>query len=263
YIAAFAQDLRYGLRQLRRNPGFTTVAVATLALGLGANTLIFSVVNAAILHPLPFHDADRLVTVWASSPTIGYSGPGSLCDPDYVEWRKQNRVFSEIAAFHGQPSNLTGAGEPARLTGAAVSPSLFRVLEVNPTLGRAFSPEEDRPGHNRVALLSDRLWRSRFGSDPSTIGKPIKLDGEFFTVIGVMPAGFGFPNEADVWTPLTLASDCHNAISQVVARLRPGTSIERARSEVALITERVEQGRHHQGDWEWHITLVPLAEGVA
>jgi putative ABC transport system permease protein len=260
FIETTLQDVRYGSRKLARSPGFTAVAVATLALGIGANTLIFSVVNAAILHPLPFRDANRLVTLWATSPTIGFSGPGTLTDPDYMEWRKQNGVFSEIAAFRGQPSNLTGVGEPARLTGVAISPSFLRVLEVNPALGRAFAPEEESAGHNRVAILSDRLWRGRFGSDPSVAGKAIKLDGEFYTVIGVMPGGFGFPHEADVWTPLTLASDAHNATLQIVARLKPGISIERARSDIALIGERRPA---KPGDWEWHITLIPLSQAVA
>jgi putative ABC transport system permease protein len=256
FIETTLQDARYGSRMLARSAGFTAVAVATLALGIGANTLIFSVVNAAVLHPLPFRDANRLVTQWATSPTIGYSGPGAFTDADYMEWREQNRVFSEIAAFRGQPSNLTGVGEPARLTGAAISPSLLRVLDVNPALGRAFTPEEESAGHNRVALLSDRLWRGRFGSNPSVLGKAIKLDGEFYTVVGVMPAGFDFPNQADVWTPLTLVSEAHNATLQIVARLKPGVSIERARGDVALIGERRPA---KPGDWEWHTTLVPLS----
>jgi predicted permease len=259
-IENMLQDVRYGVRQLRRSPGFTAVAVLTLALGIGANTLIFSVVNAAILHPLPFREASRLVTLWATSPTVGFSGPGTLTDPDYMEWRKQNHVFSEIAAFRGQPSNLTGVGEPVRLTGAAISPSLSRVLDVNPALGRAFAPEEENAGRNRVALLSDRLWRSRFGSDPSKVGQSIKLDGAFYTVIGVMPAGFGFPNDADVWIPLMLADDAHNATLQVVARLKPGMSIERARSEIALIGQRRPR---RAGDWEWNITLVSLNQAAA
>jgi putative ABC transport system permease protein len=260
FIETTLQDVRFGLRKLARSRGFTTVAVVTLALGIGANTLIFSVVNAAILHPLPFRDAARLVTQWATSPTIGYSGPGAFTDRDYMEWRDQNRVFSDVAAFRGQPTNLTGEGEPLRLTGTSISASLLRVLEVNPALGRAFAPEEETAGHNRVALLSDRLWRSRFGSDPSVLGKTIKLDGEIYTVIGVMPAGFGFPNEADLWTPLTLESEAHNATLQIVARLKPSVSLERARSEVALIGERRPA---KPGDWEWHTTLVPLSQAVA
>ena len=264
WLERLVQDLRYGLRQLRRTPGFTAVAVLTLALGIGANTLIFSVVNAAILHPLPFRDANRLVTLWVSSSNFGYTGPGTLTDPDYMEWRKQNRVFSDIAAVRGQPSNLTGVGEPLRLTGAAISPSLLRVLGVNPTLGRPFAAEEENPGHNHVALLSDKVWDSRFGSDPSAVGKAIKLDGEFFTVVGVMPAGFGFPNEADAWVPLTLSNDAHNATLQIVARLKPGVSLDRARSDVALIGKRLEEQRHRQsGDWEEQTTLVPLGDEVA
>ena len=259
-IETTLQDIRYGVRKLARSPGFTAVAVATLALGIGANTLIFSVVNAAILHPLPFRDAGRLVTQWATSPTVGYSGPGSLADKDYMEWRDQNRVFGDIAAFRGQPTNLTGVGEPARLNGATITASLLHVLDVNPALGRAFAPEEEAAGHNRVVLLSDRLWRSRFGSDPAVLGKTIKLDGEFYTVIGVMPEDFGFPNEADVWTPLTLENEAHNATLQIVARLMPGVSLERARNDAAVIGKR----RPTQpGDWEWHTTLVPLGQAVA
>ena len=259
-IETTLQDIRYGLRKLARSPGFTAVAVATLALGIGANTLIFSVVNAAILHPLPFRDAGRLVTQWATSPTVGYSGPGSLTDKDYMEWRDQNRVFSDIAAFRGQPTNLTGVGEPVRLIGATITASLLHVLEVNPALGRAFAPEEEAAGHNRVVLLADRLWRSRFGSDPAVLGKAIKLDGEFYSVIGVMPEGFGFPNEADVWTPLTLKSEEHNATLQIVARLKPGVSLERARNDAAVLGKR----RPAQpGDWEWHTTLVLLTQAAA
>ncbi len=254
------QDIRYGARKLARSPGFTTVVVATLALGIGVNALIFSVVNAAVLHPLPFRDAGRLVTQWATSPTVGYSGPGSLTDRDYIEWRDQNRVFSDIAAFRGQPINLTGAGEPVRLHGETISASLLRVLEINPALGRTFAPEEETAGHNRVALLSDGLWRSRFGSNPSVLGKAIKLDGEFYTVIGVMPDGFDFPSQADLWTPLTLNSEEHNATLQIVARLKPGVSLERARSDAAVIGKR----RPAQpGDWEWHTTLVLLAQAAA
>jgi len=259
-IETTLQDIRYGLRKLAGSPGFTAVAVATLALGIGANTLIFSVVNAAILHPLPFRDAGRLVTQWATSPTVGYSGPGSLTDKDYMEWRDQNRVFSDIAAFRGQPTNLTGVGEPVRLIGATITASLLHVLEVNPALGRAFAPEEEAAGHNRVVLLADRLWRSRFGSDPAVLGKAIKLDGEFYSVIGVMPEGFGFPNEADVWTPLTLKSEEHNATLQIVARLKPGVSLERARNDAAVLGKR----RPAQpGDWEWHTTLVLLTQAAA
>jgi len=259
-IETTLQDIRYGLRKLARSPGFTAVAVATLALGIGANTLIFSVVNAAILHPLPFRDAGRLVTQWATSPTVGYSGPGSLTDKDYMEWRDQNRVFSDTAAFRGQPTNLTGVGEPVRLNGATITASLLRVLDVNPALGRAFAPEEEAAGHDRVVLLSDRLWRSRFDSNPAVLGKAIKLDGEFYTVIGVTPAGFDFPDQTEVWTPLTLNIEEHNATLQIVARLKPGVSLERARNDEAVLGKR----RPAQpGDWEWHTTLVLLTQAAA
>jgi len=266
-IENLLQDIRFGSRMLVKSPGFTTVAVLTLALGIGANTLIFCVVNAAILHPLPFREAGRLVTLWATSPTVGYSGPGTLPDHDFVEWRKQNRVFSHIAAFRGQPSNLTGVGDPVRLNGESVSPSLFRVLDVSPALGRTFAPEVEGTANSHVALLGDRLWRSRFSGDPSVVGRAIRLDGECYTVVGVMPAGFGFPNETDVWTPLTLSLDAHNATLQVVARLKAGVSIAAARSDVDLIGKRLDEQRHTRppqpGDWVWIVTLIPLRQAVA
>jgi putative ABC transport system permease protein len=259
-IETTLQDIRYGLRKLARSPGFTVVAVATLALGIGANTLIFSVVNVAVLHPLPFRNASRLVTKWDTSPTVGYAGPGTLTDKDYMEWRDQNRVFSDIATFRRQPTNLTGVGEPVRLNGATISASLLHVLDVNPALGRTFALEEEAAGHNRVVLLGDRLWRSRFGSNPAVLGKAIKLDGEFYTVIGVTPAGFDFPNQTEIWTPLTLKSEEHDATLQIVARLKPGVSLERARNDEAVLGKRLPA---QPGDWEWHTTLVLLTQAAA
>ncbi|MGH9430810.1 MAG: ADOP family duplicated permease [Terriglobia bacterium] len=252
------QDLGYGLRQLRRNPGFTAVAVMTLALGIGANTTIFSVVNAALLHPLPFRDSDRLVTQWGTIPEIGYSGPLTVCDRGYMGWRDQNRVFEQIGAYSGQTSNLTGVGEPVRLMGSQVTASLFPLLGVSPALGRTFSPEEDQPEHSYEALLSDKLWRGRFRSDPAIVGKSIKLDGEFYTVVGVMSAGFGFPNEAEFWTPVPLTHDCSNATLQVVARLKPGVTLDRAQGDVSVINRRLDHKR--QPSSNDHITLVPLAQ---
>ncbi|HUI41914.1 MAG TPA: ABC transporter permease [Terriglobia bacterium] len=253
------QDLRYSLRQLRRSPGFTAVAVVTVALGIGANTLIFSVVNAAILHPLPFRDASGIMTLWVSDTAEGYSGPGTICDPDYPEWRNENPSLGQVAGFRGETANLTGAGEPVRLIGAEASASLFPLLGVSPVVGRGFSPQEEQPDRNRVVLLSNALWRSRFASDPAVVGKPVKLDGNFFTVVGVMPVGFDFPNQSDFWTPVNLAGNCHNASLQLVARLKPGMTLSRARSDAALIMRRqqVDQNDHRR------FTLVRLVDEVA
>ncbi len=233
------QDLRYALRQLRRSPGFTAAVVVTLALGIGANTAIFSIFNATLLRPLPYKNPDRLVILWSTIPRWGFSGPGALTDPDYVQWEEQNQVFEQIAAFRGQTSNLTGSGVPERLLGSTTTASLFPVLGATPELGRAFSPEEQRPGHENVVLLSHRLWARRFGSNPDIVGRLLTLDGKSFTVRGVMPASFQFPNESEFWTPMVLTADRSNAMDQIIARLKPQVTIERAADDVALIAHRL------------------------
>jgi len=246
-MTALLQDVRYGLRMLAKNPGFTAIAVLTLALGIGANTAMFSVANAVLFEPLPYKDAGRLVTLWETHTAWGLAGPGSVCDPDYVQWRAQNQVFEDMAAFHGTTSNLTGVGEPERLLGSTVSPNLFHLLGVKPLLGRTFLPEEEQAGHGNVVLLSRQLWERRFGSDAAVLGKAITLDGMSFTVVGVMPARFQFPNQSSFWQPLVLSNDCSNAEDQIVARLRPGTSLERARNDVAVIEHRLSQQRYGAG----------------
>jgi predicted permease len=260
WFESLLQDLRYGLRQLGRNPGFTAVAVITLALGIGANTAIFSIVNAALLHPLPFQDADRLVTRWGSMPEFSYTGPIAICGRDYSVWRDQNRVFGGIAAFSGQTSNLTGAGEPIRLEGSQVTAGFFELFGITPALGSPFRPGEDSPGTDHEVLLSDKLWRNRFGSDVYIVGRPVTLDGELYTVAGVMPAGFDFPNQSAFWTPVPLTQDCSNATMQLVARLKPGVTLDQARSEIVLIDARLE-GKHHGGHGI-QSTLVPLTQAM-
>src|SRR2546425_7667381 len=242
-MGTLLQDLKYGLRMLAKNPGFTAMAVLTLALGIGANTAMFSVANAVLLEPLPYKDAGRLVTLWWTNTAWGSSAPGSVCDPDYVEWRTQNQVFEDMAAFRGMTSNLTGVGVPERLLGSAVSPNLFHLLGVSPILRRTFLPEHEHAEHGSVVLLSRQLWERRFGSDPAVVGKAITLDGTSFAVVGVMPAYFGFPNESRFWEPLVLSNDCSNAMDQVVARLKPDITLERARNDVAVIERRLNQQR--------------------
>jgi putative ABC transport system permease protein len=233
------QDLMYALRQLHKSPGFTAVAVATLALGIGASTAIFSIFNATLLRPLPYKDSDRLVILWSTIPGLGYSGPGSLTDPDYVQWEEQNRVFEQIAAYRGQTSNLTGGGVPERLAGSTVTASLFPLLGAVPELGREFSADEQLPGHENVVLLSHRLWARKFASDPGLVGRPITLDEKSFIVLGVMPAGFQFPDEVDFWTPLVPSSDRSNAMDQIIARLKPEVKIERAEQDITLIARHL------------------------
>ena len=261
-MATLLQDLRYGLRMLTKDPGFTAMAVLTLALGIGANTAMFSVANAVLLEPLPYKRAGRLVTLWWTNTAFGSSAPGSVCDPDYVQWRTQNQVFEDMAAFHGMTSNLTGVGEPERLLGSAVSPNIFHLLGVSPLLGRMFLPEEERAERGNVVLLSRQLWERRFGSDPAVVGKSITLNGTSFAVVGVMPANFRFPNESSFWEPLVLSHDCSNAMDQVVARLKPGITLERARNDVAVIEHRLNQQRRRADTGQPTFSFVFLRDAM-
>ncbi|HEX5085632.1 MAG TPA: ABC transporter permease, partial [Blastocatellia bacterium] len=226
-LEALAKDLRYGLRMMIKNPGFTWVAVITLALGIGANTAIFSVVNSVLLRPLPYPNAERLMTIWEdhrarNGPEREWTSP-----PGFEDWRDQAKSFDHVVAFQFWQTTLTGQGEPERLTGAQVSHDTFAMLGVAPALGRSFRPEEDRPGVESVVIISHGLWRKRFGADPSLVGRRILLNGEGRVVIGVMPAGFKFPiiADADVWRPIqpVLNSGCRRGCTaiRVMARLKP------------------------------------------
>jgi predicted permease len=257
-----AQDARYVLRMLRRNPAFAIAAILTLTLGIGANTAIFSLVNAVLLRPLPFRDPGGLMSFWGENPQLGFMGPASVCDPDFLTWRQQNRSFSEIAAFHAQTANLTGSGTPERLLGSAVTVNLFHLLGREPALGRAFLADEATAGHDNVVLLNQKLWARYFLSERSILGRSITLDNRAFTVVGVMPADFQFPSQADFWTPLKLSGDCSNASNQVIARLRPGISQGKAQNEVNIIAHRLAQERHRGGNG-WKTSLVSLQEQMS
>jgi len=254
-------DLRYGFRMLRKRPGFTAVAVVTLALGIGANTAIFSVVNAVLLRPLPFVDPDRLMLFYGTNRQMGFSGPFIVCDPDYRDWKSQSSVFGQIGAFQRRPFNLTGAGDPERLQGSVFDAGLFSLLGVHPALGRAFTDEEQKPGHDDVMVIGNELWQRRFGSDPSVLGRVVHLDGKSRTVIGVMPPGFRFPDQTEVWTPLVLTSDCSNAFNQVIARLNPGVSVRQAAEDAGAIFRQLSEG-HPQRDAVSDMTVVPLQESM-
>jgi putative ABC transport system permease protein len=258
-MAILVQDLRYGLRTLMKSPGFAALAVLTLALGIGANTAIFSVLNAALLRPLPYQDSNRLVTFWGSNKEMGYSGPASVCDPDYADWRQRSSTLKEMAGVRGATVNLTGVGEPARLMGWDVTGSFFALVGVQPAIGRAFTAEEEKRGHNRVVVLSDKLWQSRFGASPAAVGRSIKLDGEFYTVAGVMPPGFAFPNQSDFWRPVELADNCHNSSLRVMARLRHDATLAGARTNIAAVARSLDED-HKGGYGGWHLTVVPLQD---
>ena len=244
-MGTLIQDLRYGLRMLAKNPGFTAVAVLTLALGIGANTAIFGVVNAVLLRPLPYKDPQRLVVIWETEP----SGPGDLfpdTSPDFADWRKQNSVFEGLAAASGDGAALTGVSEPLQLDGWQVAPEIFPLLGVQPLLGRTFSSNET--GHNRVVILSYGLWQRAFGGDRSIVGKKITMDGEAHDVVGVMPATFKFPqvwgHRADFWRPIIFdkpawKKDRGNHWFWVLGRMKNGVTLERARADMETVSGRL------------------------
>jgi putative ABC transport system permease protein len=239
------KDIRYGFRTLLKTPGFTAAAVIALALGIGANTAIFSVVNAVLLRPLPFQQSDQLVMVWEKRAQLGRER-NVVSPPDFNDWRAQNQVFEDMAAFSGQGFNLGASTQPERIQGAGVSPSLFSILRVQPLMGRAFQAEEDRPTSNPVVIIGSALWQRSFASDPEIVGKTIKLDEKAYTVVGVMPADFVFPDRrAEIWVPLTLSpEDANNRGGhnlRVVARLKPGVTLQKARTEMDSITAQLEQ----------------------
>ena len=190
------QDLKYAFRILLKNPLVTTVAVLTLALGIGANTAIFSVLNAVVLRPLPYADPDRLVMVWE---TLAGNDKRSAAPGNFNDWRAQNTTFSEMAAtFYGN-FNLTGDGDPERINGATVTSNLMSTLGVSAQLGRTFGADDDQHQDKRLAIISDSLWQKRFGSDKAIIGKSITIDESSYTVVGVTPAGFKYPIQSDLW----------------------------------------------------------------
>src|SRR5215510_3840249 len=242
------QDLRYGARTLLKSPVFTLIAVITLALGIGANTAIFSVVDAVLLRPLPYPEAERLVFLF-STGSGGTSVFGSAL-PDYREWRDQNRTLEGLAGFYYGDFNLSPAGgEPARVQGAYITSNLFNVLKVYPALGRLFTSEEDQFGRHRVVLLSYGLWQRSFGGDRTIVGRKIKLGGENFTVTGVMPRGLPFFDnvpEVELWTPIAFApgdgmDSRNNHFVTLVGLLKPGVMVAQAREDASAIARRVEE----------------------
>jgi putative ABC transport system permease protein len=230
------QDIRYALRALRRNPGFAAVAALTLALGVGANTAIFSVVNAVLLRPLPYAEPDRIVTVSYHHPMLGYN---AIHGEDFLAWRDRTNVFDRVAAYANKTADLRGSGEPERLDVALVSADMFSTLGVRPAFGRVFTPDDDKAGGAPVVILSYGLWQRRFGADPQVIGRPITLDDRSYTVIAIMPPGFDFPGGQDLWAPL--ASGDNRLILEVIARLKPGVAPEAARSDLKALLERQER----------------------
>jgi putative ABC transport system permease protein len=269
FFETLLQDVRYGLRQLRRSPGFTAVAIVTLALGIGANTAIFSVIDASLLRPLPYEHSEGLVNV----TMLARRGQRLVVAPHFVAWRDESKLLDGIGAFgigfngYGNGANLTGVGDPVRIKIAPVTVEFFRLLGVQPVLGRDFVAEEGEQGRSHVLLLSAAVWRQNFGASPRIIGKSVNLDGTPYTVVGVMPAGLVYPPE-EAWVPEVL--DASNSLPSspdfplltVIGRLKPGASIEQARSELRVITDRLNKeitpaGRAHAFS-QWSVEVVPL-----
>ncbi len=262
-------DLRFGLRMMVRNPVFSLIAVVTLALGIGANTAIFSVVDAVLLRPLPYPQADRLVFLWSTMNSQGVPQSGSAL-PDYQGWRDQNKVFDGLGGFYYGDFNLATENEaPERIQGAYVTANLFQILQVSPSLGRLFTNEEEQFGSHRVVLLSDKLWQRRFGATQNVVGRQVRLGGETYTIAGVMPRGMPFFDnlpEVELWTPISFAKDDNlatrnNHFINLVGRLKPGVTVAQAQSDVSAIANamaEIEPANKGIG-----AQIVPLQEQIA
>ena len=258
-------DLRYGFRSLRRSPGFALGAIVVLALGIGANTAIFSIVNAALLRPLPYDEPWRLVQVWHIPPAKSFPGLTwfSVSPANYLDWQRQSSSFEAMAAYGGRSFTFGGSERPEAILGATVAPEFFPVLQVRPLLGRTFTPDENRPGGSKVILLSYKFWRDHFASDPNIVGRDVTINAQPYSVVGVMPDTFRFPGWAQVWAPLAWSNQDQavrgNHNYMVVARLKTGVAIEQAKSELAAISTRLER-QYPEDDKGWGATAVPLRE---
>jgi predicted permease len=258
-------DFRFGLRILLRNPGFTLAAIVVLALGIGANTAIFSIVNAVLLRPLPYEDSSHIMQVWHVPPAKSFPGMSlfSVSPANYLDWQRQSSSFEQMAAYGFAGFTFGGKERPEAIQGAAVASNFFSLLRVHPYLGRTFSPEEDRPGQGRVVLLGYKFWRDHFASDPAIVGRQIIMESQPYFVIGVMPDKFRFPSWAQVWVPLAWTNETravrgnHNYL--VIARLKPRVNIDQAQAELSTISTRLEQ-QYPEDDKGWGATIRPLRE---
>ena len=272
-LESLIQDLRYGMRMMWRTPGFTVTAVLVLALGIGANTAIFSVVNAVLLRPLPFDQPDRLMQIWHTPPQASFPGiPTFAVSPaNFIDWRRQSKTFEGMSAYGFGKYTLSGAGRPDVIQMVAVTNGFFSILRAQPTLGRVFAEGEDEPGREQEVILSYGEWRSRFGADPEIVGKTLQLNSRAFTVIGVMGPGFEFPITSDpderpqMWKPLTWTDrerairDNHNYA--VVGRLKQGVSLKQAQAELDAISNQLAL-QYPNDDKGWGAIAIPVREDL-
>jgi predicted permease len=235
WLERLVADIRYGWRGLRRAPGFTTAAVLTLVLGVGANTAVFTVVNGVLLRPLPFAEPERLYLIAYDETNPAFDRPPSMWESTFAELRGSSRAFEGMTSFGQAQHTLTGAGDPVRLPSALVDAAFTAVLGVTPALGRGFAAEEETPGRDQVVLLGDRLWRSRFAGDPAAVGRSVTLDGIPHTVVGVMPPGFDFPYDVELWLPVPETPPGQTFVRPVVGRLKPDATLDAAKEEIARV----------------------------
>ncbi|HTG14177.1 MAG TPA: ABC transporter permease, partial [Blastocatellia bacterium] len=266
-MEAFWQDLKYGVRMLAKSPGFTAVAVIALALGIGANTAIFSVVNAVLIRSLPFKDSDRLVMVWEKNRPRNRD-QNVISPANYLDWRDQNSVFEQMSAVFDSRVNLTGVDDPEEIPTQLVEAHFFDLLGVNASIGRTFVAEEGVEGREKVVVLSQSLWKRRFGGDPALIGKTIKLSGQDYTVVGIAPPDFQFSlkassltgKQAELWRPLVFSQRSRvraGRFMSAVARIRPGVTLAEAQAEMDGIAANLEK-QYVEFNTGWGVSLVPL-----
>ncbi len=261
-MGTFGKDIRYATRSLLKRPGFTAIAVVTLALGIGANSAIFSAVNALLLNPLPFPELERLVAVWENVPERGVERNETTV-ANFLDWRSQNQTFEQLGLYRWWSANLTGVDTPERLQGFLVTANFLDTLGVKPQIGRGFLADEDQPGKDVVAILTYNLWQRRFGGDPNIVNSTITLNGVQRTVIGVMPRGYNFPRGVDLLAPFSftpeLSANRRSHAYLAIGRLKPGITIAQAQADLATISQRLES-QYPETNKGWGVVVYPLLE---
>jgi putative ABC transport system permease protein len=267
FIETAWRDVRTGVRALVHSRVFTAVTVLSLALGIGANTAIFSVVNGLLLRPLPYPESERIVDVWHTPPQQSFPGLDrfSVSPANYLDWKAQSRVFEQMAVYGYAGLSLSTSNDPLPLIGATVSSDFFSVLHSNAMQGRTFTPDEEQPGRDQVVVIGHGLWQRAFGANPNIIGQTVTLNSRSFTVVGIMPAGFEFPREADLWVPLAWddkerqTRSIHDYL--VIARLKQNISLAQAQAEMSTISSRLEQ-QYPEADKGWGAVVIPIREDL-
>lgn len=266
-MAGLRQNIRFAFRQLHKSPGFTAVAVLILALGIGANTAIFSVVHAVLLEPLPFSDADRLVQIWHTPPQSSFPGMSqfAVSAANFLDWQKQNTVFDRMALYGGGGFEWTAGARPETVVAGRVTSDFFGVLGVQPLFGRLFSPEEDHPGKNHEVILTYKLWKERFASDPNVVGRTMNLEGSPYTIVGVMGPRMTKPDFAQIWTPLGLTAEEAAVRGEhhfmAMGRLKPGFTVAQAQAEMNTISQQLERA-YPADDKGWGAQVLSMRDDL-